>query len=111
MHESIHGLRFRSMLGYETITLGCDVDAGEGGDQLALKDARSDSIGYLGGRVRCFLRGGKEVLFLRQVQKFMEASTSVSAANVFEDNKGAIKLATNELASCRAKTERPEKAG
>ena len=91
------------MLGYETVSFGCGVDAGEGGDQLALKDARSDSIGYLGGRVHYFLRGGKEVLLLRQVQEFMEASMSVSAANVFEDNEGAIKLVTNELASCRAK--------
>ena len=35
------------------------VDAGERGEQLALKDARSDSIEYLGCRVRCFIRGGK----------------------------------------------------
>ena len=56
---SIHGLSFHSLPGYETIDFGCGVDAGEGGDQLALKDARSDSIGYLGGRVRCFIRGGK----------------------------------------------------
>ena len=31
----------------------------EGGDQLTLKDAKSDSIEYLGGRVRCFIGGGK----------------------------------------------------
>ena len=43
----------------ETLGFGCGVDAGEGGDQLALKDARSNSIGYLGGRVRCFIRGSK----------------------------------------------------
>ena len=48
-----------SDFGYETIGFGCGVDAGEGGNQLVLKDARSDSIGYLGGRVRCFVRGGK----------------------------------------------------
>ena len=59
LHGSIHGLGFRRLSGYETIGFGCGVDAGEGGDQLTLKDARSDSIGYLGGRVRCFIRGGK----------------------------------------------------
>ena len=42
-----------------TIGFGCGVDAGEGGDQLALKDTRIDSIGYLGDRVRCSIRGGK----------------------------------------------------
>ena len=47
----------------ETIGFGCDVDAGEGGDQLALKDVRSDSIGYLGGRVRWFIRGGKNKFY------------------------------------------------
>ena len=36
----------------------------------------------------------KEVLFLRQVQEFMEP---------FEDNEGAIKLATNKHASRRTK--------
>ena len=56
LHGSIHELRFRSLLGYETIGFECGVDAGEGGDQLALKDARSDSIGYLRDRVCvCFL--------------------------------------------------------
>ena len=60
LHGSIHGLELRSLPGYETIGFGCGVDAGEGGDQLALiKDARSHSIGYLGGRVRCFIKGGK----------------------------------------------------
>ena len=41
------------------IGFGCGVDAGEGGDQLATKDPKSDSIEYLGGRVLCFIRGGK----------------------------------------------------
>ena len=59
LHGSIHGLGSRSLSGYETIGFGCRVDAGEGSDQLALKDARSDSIGCLGGRVRYFIRGGK----------------------------------------------------
>ena len=60
LHGSIHGLGFRSLPGHKTIGFGCAVDAGEGGDQLALKDARSDSIGYLGGRIRCLIRGGNE---------------------------------------------------
>ena len=36
----------------------------------------------------------KEVLFLRQVQEFMEPSMKVGAVNMFEDNEGTIKLAT-----------------
>ena len=103
LHGGIHGLGFRSLPGYETIGFGCGVDAGEGCDQLALKDARSDTIGYLGGRVRCFIRSGKDVLFLRQVQEFMEPSMKVGAVNVFEDNEGAFKLATNKHASRRTK--------
>ena len=35
----------------------------------------------------------KEVLFLRQVQDFMEPSMRIGAVKVFEDNEGAIKLA------------------
>ena len=99
--HGIHGLGFRSLPGYETIGFGCGVDAGEGGDQLALKHARSDSIGYLGGRVRCFIRGGKGSAILRQVQEFMEPSMRVCAVNVFEDNEGGIKLTTNKHASRR----------
>ena len=45
----------------------------------------------------------KEVRFLRQVQEFMEPSMRVGAVNVFEDNEGAIKLATNKHASRRTK--------
>ena len=45
----------------------------------------------------------KEVLFLRQVQEFMEPLMRVGAVNVFEDNEGDIKLATNKHASRRAK--------
>ena len=43
----------------------------------------------------------KEVIFLRQVQEFMEPSMRVGAVNVFEGNEGAIKLATNKHASRR----------
>ena len=45
----------------------------------------------------------KEVLFLRQVEEFMEPSMMVGAVNVFEDNEGAIKLVTNKHASRRTK--------
>ena len=45
----------------------------------------------------------KEVLFLRQVQEFMEPSMRVGAVNVFKDSEGAIKLATNKHASRRTK--------
>ena len=54
--EAYTNSNFRSLRGYETIGFGCGVDAAEGGDQLALKDAKSDTIGYLGGRVRCSYR-------------------------------------------------------
>ena len=43
----------------------------------------------------------KEVIFLRQVQEFMELSMRVGAVNVFEDNEGTIKLATNKHVSRR----------
>ena len=99
LHGSTHGLGLWSLPGYETIGFGCGVDASEGGDQLALKDARSDSIGYLGGRVGCFIRGGKGSYILRQVQESTGPSMRVGAVNVFEDKKGAIKLATNKHAS------------
>ena len=45
----------------------------------------------------------KIVIFLRQVQEFMGPSMRVGAVNVFEDNEGAIKLATNKYASRRTK--------
>ena len=45
----------------------------------------------------------KEILFLRQVQEFMEPSMRVGAMSVFEDNAGAIKLTTNKHASRRTK--------
>ena len=41
----------------------------------------------------------KEVIFLIHVQEFMEPSMRVGAVNVFEDNEGGIKLATNKHAS------------
>ena len=44
-----------------------------------------------------------EVLFLRQVQEFMGPTMRVGAVNVFEDNEGVIKLATNKHASRRTK--------
>ena len=46
----------------------------------------------------------KEVLLLRQVQESMGPSMRVGAANnVFEDNEGGIKLATNKHANRRTK--------
>ena len=45
----------------------------------------------------------KDVLFLRQVQKFMKPSMRIGAVNVFEDNEGAMKLAVNKHASRRTK--------
>ena len=35
----------------------------------------------------------KEVLFLRQVQDFMELSMRIGAINMYKDNEGVIKLA------------------
>ena len=45
----------------------------------------------------------KEVISLREVQEFMEPSMKVGVVNVFEDNEGAIKLATNKHAGRRTK--------
>ena len=58
---------------------------------------------YLGGGVRCLVRGGKEVLSLKQMQNFMEPSLRICAVNVFENNEEAIKLAGNKHASRRTK--------
>ena len=43
----------------------------------------------------------KEFLVLRQMQEFMELSMRIGAVNMFEDNEGGIKLATNKHASRR----------
>ena len=59
LHGSIHRLGFRSLSGYKTIGFGSGVDASDRGNQLALKDARSDGIRYFGSKVRCFIRGRK----------------------------------------------------
>ena len=45
----------------------------------------------------------KEVLFMKQVQELMEPSMRVGAVNVFEENEGAIKLATNKHAIRKTK--------
>ena len=45
----------------------------------------------------------KEVIFSRKVQEFMGPSIRVGAVNVFQDNEGVIKLATNKHASRRTK--------
>ena len=37
----------------------------------------------------------KEVILLRQLQDFMKLSMRIGVVDVFEDNKGAIKLAVN----------------
>ena len=45
----------------------------------------------------------EEVLFLKQVQNFMEPSIRIGAVKVFEDSEGAIKLAVNKDFSRRTK--------
>ena len=102
LHGSIHGLGFRSLPGHKTIGFECGVDPGEGGDQLALKDARSDSIGYLGGRVHCLIRGGKGS-YIFETGAGAHGTVDEGRCSVFEDNEGAIKLATNKHASRRTK--------
>ena len=104
LHGSIHELGFRSLPGYETIGFECGVDAGEGGYHLALKDARSvTASGTSEAEYVALSKVAKEVIFLRQVQELTEPSMRVDAVNVFEDNEGAIKLATNKHASRRTK--------
>ena len=46
----------------------------------------------------------KKVIFLRQVQDFIEASMRIGTVNVLEDNEGAITLAVNKHASRRPST-------
>ena len=45
----------------------------------------------------------KYIIFLRQVQNFMEPSMRMGAVNAFEDDTGAIKLAVNKYSSRRTK--------
>ena len=45
----------------------------------------------------------KEVLFLRQVQDFMEPSMRIGTVNMFKDSEGPMKLALNNHASRRTK--------
>ena len=59
LHGGIHGFGFRSLPGHKTIGFRCDVDVGQGSDQLALEDARSNSSRYLGGRVRSLIGGSQ----------------------------------------------------
>ena len=103
LHGSIHGLGIRSLPGYETIGFGCGVDAGEGEIswhsrmQVVTASVTSEAEYVALSEVV------KEVLLLRQMQEFMGPSMRVGAVNVFEDNEGAIKLATNKHASRRTK--------
>ena len=77
--------------------IGCGSDTSEGGGQLSLEDASSDSVGYLGSGVHCLIRDR------RQEQDFMEPSMTIESVNVFEDNEEAIKLVVNKHTSSSAK--------
>ena len=100
-HGGVHGLGFWGLSGYKTLGTGCGSNVGEGVGQLALEDASSNGVGYLGGGVALSEEAVKGVLFLRQVQDFMVSSMRIGAVNVFEDNEGAIKLAVNKHAASR----------
>ena len=103
LHVSLYGLGFRSLPGHKTIGFGCGVDAGEGTISWHSRMQEVTASGTSEAEYVALSEVVKEVLFLRQVQEFMEPSMRVGAVNVFEDNEGAIKLATNKHASRRTK--------
>ena len=45
----------------------------------------------------------KEVLFLRQVWRFMLPDVGMPCIPVFEDNEGAVQLASNPITNCNLK--------
>ena len=47
--------------------------------------------------------GVKELLFVRQVLRFLRPGHKEKRVTIFEDNEGAISLASNRLASARSK--------
>ena len=87
----------------QTIGFGCDVDAGVGVISWHSRMQEVTASGTSEAEYVALSEVVREVLFLSQVQEFMEPSMRVGAVNVFEDNEGAIKLATNKHARRRTK--------
>ena len=50
--------RIFSCLGNKRLTSSAEVTLAKGGGQLALDDASSDAVRYLGDEVHCLVRGG-----------------------------------------------------
>ena len=86
LHGSTQGLGFQSVPGYET----------KGAISWHSRMQKVTASGTSEAEYVALSEVVKKVLFLRQVQEFMEPSMRVDAVNVFEDNEGAIKLATNK---------------
>ena len=95
LHGSLHGLGFGSLPGYETIGLGGVLMLANGAISWHSRMQEVTAPGTSEAEYVALSEVVKEVLFLRQVQEFMRPSMRVSAVNVFEDNEGAIELATN----------------
>ena len=88
LHGSIHGFGFRSLPGHKTIGFRCGVDAGQGAISWHSRMQEVTAAGSSEAEYVALSEVVKDVLFLRQVQEFMEPSMRVGAVNVFEDNEG-----------------------
>lgn len=74
-----------------------------GADHLALQDPEVCDFFDDGGRVCRVGRCSEEVLFLRQVWRFMLPKAGMPCIPVFEDNEGAIQIAKNPLSNTNSK--------
>ena len=54
-----HGLEFWSLPEYWTLDIGLGRNTSKGGGKLALKDASSEGVRYLGGGTICLIKGSK----------------------------------------------------
>ena len=87
------------MPGYYTLGIGCGSEAGGGAVSCLLRMQAGTVSGTSEVEYVVLSEAVEEILFLRQVQDFMEPSMGIGAIHVFEDNEGAIRLEVNKHAS------------
>ena len=74
-----------------------------GSDSIHLADTAMCLTVIDRGRVIAMGDGVKKLLFVREVLRFLRPGHKEKRATIFEDNEGAISLASNRLASARSK--------
>lgn len=80
---------------HESFGVRCSGHAGEWGDQLASMTQGVSTLGTLEAEYVALSEAAKQVLFLRQVKKFVDPSIRIGVVDAYEDKEGAIKLANN----------------